>query len=182
MQIYGGTSNLPADVSEANRLMVDGIVENYAAAASRESGRCFSVVAIDAGPVAAEYTVYVQNLSSDYDFVIDQIITSQVNADVIWKLHHVTGTAAGTAITPVCMNLANGRPATLELSALGGAGGVTGLASAAELTTWMGGNVYSPFPLNLNGTLILGQDDAVAVEYDAGTGGACSISIIGYQR
>lgn len=181
MIIYGGDSNQPADVSDAKRLTVESVSESNVASASRESGRCFSIIAIDAGPVAAEYTAYVKNISSEKDFVIDQIITSQVDADVIWKLSSVTGTAAGTAIIPVSLNLEVDRPATLELTALGGAAGVTGLTPVAELFTWMGGAVYSSYTLEVNGAIVLGQDKAIAVEYDAGTGSACSITIVGHQ-
>lgn len=181
MIIYGGNSNLPAEVNEENRLLVDAILESYGASGSRQSGRSFSIVAIDDGPVAAEFTLYLQNLDSERIFVIDKIVTSQVDADVIWKLHKVTGTGAGTDIEASNLNLNSSRTADLLLNALGGPAAVTGLTSAAVLHAWMGGPVYSSFEVDLNSALVLGQNDAIAVEYDAGTGGACSIAVIGHQ-
>ena len=164
-----------AKVTSDFRLDVSSRVNERVYYKSRE-GDAYSVVAVDAGPVAAEYPLYIKNISSSKNLVIQQIITSAHDADVRWKLHHVTGVAAGAAvIVPVNLNLASGKSA--DATCRGGAGGVTTLTSINVLWDWFQGVANSYNEVNPHSAIILGQNDAIAIEYDAGTGGACAISV-----
>ena len=180
MFIQDGTGRgFVAGVTDKNRLMIDGLSETLAANASRESGRCFAIVAQDAGPVAGEYTLWIQNDSDERHFVIDTIRTSNVNADVVWKLHHVTGVGATAAvIVPVNLNL--GSDLVAPLTCRGGAGGVSGLTIVNTLDVWMGGYVYNTTVIDTMSAILLAQNDAIAIEYDAGTGGAANVLVIGH--
>jgi len=166
-----------AEVNELNQMLTRSIVEYRPAYISHSVGRAFLVNAIDAGPVAGEYTLWLKN-DSTTPIVINTIFTSNVDANVVWKLHTVTGTGAtAAAIVPINLNLSSGNDATV--TCLGGAGGVTGLTSAGVITTWYGGVSYFNSIINWwLDALILGKNDAIAIEFDAGTGNGASVSIM----
>jgi hypothetical protein len=180
MLVEDGTGGgFKAGVTTLNRLKTEALTETLAANASRESGRCYAIVAEDAGPVAAEYPLYILNTSDERNFVIDTIRTAQVDADVIWKLHHVTGTAAGGSVI-TASNLNLGSDLVAPLTCRGGAGGVTGLTSVKLIDSWMGGYVYNTTTIDTMSAILMAQNDAIAIEYDAGTGGACVVTVIGH--
>jgi len=179
--IESGTGNgNAAEINDEHQLLTRAVTESHAAHISDNEAVAFSIVAIDVGPVAGEYTLYFQNTSSELGFVLDSVHTNSINADVIWKLHHVTGTSTGTVITPVNLNLTSGKSA--DCVCRGGAVGVGGLTSSNVIATWYNGVVYNQTHFHLDGTLILGQNNAIALEYDAGTGGAVSIVMMGHYH
>lgn len=171
-----GRGNVAA-VNDLNQLHTRAVVEHRPAFASREQGQAFIAHAIDAGPVADEYTLWLQN-DSETPIVINTIFTANVAADVIWKLHSVTGTGAtAAAIVPMNLNLSSGNDA--NVTCRGGAGGVTALTSSGVITSWHGGVAYFNTVVNWwLDALILGKNDAIAIEFDAGTGSAVTCSIM----
>jgi hypothetical protein len=92
------------------------------------------------------------------------------DANAVWKLHAVTGTGDTAAeITPVNLNLSSGNDAVI--SCRGGAGGVGSLTSTGVIASWMGGVAYYNTVMNLwLDALLLSTNDAIALEFDAGTG------------
>ena len=175
----GAGTGRSARVTEDNRLQVMSNVANRIYFNSRDEQESFSITCADSGPVAAEYTLYIQNNDSSNDMVIDEFWTWATDADVVWKLSHVTGTSATAAlITPVNCNLASAKlaPATVR----GGAGGVTGLTPVNVIWQWHNGAVNSTIPILSYGVLRLGPGQAIAFEYDAGTGGAVLIGVTFY--
>lgn len=178
-QIEDGTgSGMKVQVTDEHQLVAKAITEPRVAYVAINDEQSFVVTVEDAGPSAGEYTLYVKN-TSEHPFVVDIIRTNNVDADVIWKLHKVTGTAGGaSALTPVNTNLASGK--TADLTARGGAGGVTGLTSSEVMYEWFGGGAYNSTKVVFDSTVVLGQDDAIALEFDAGTGGAVAINVHGH--
>lgn len=174
----GRGSGLNASVANANgkgRLDTSARTNERIAYASRE-GEAYTLVVADAGPTANEYTAYLQNTSSTSNIHIHSVSLSATDADVKWKIHSVTGTAAGaSSVTPLNTNRGSGKSASA--TARGGAGGVTGLTSEGVLYDFFHGPALSSFHFETHDALILGQNDAIAIEYDAGTGGAVSMTI-----
>jgi len=178
MRIEDGTGNgYVAGVDDSKRLNVSARSNQRAYYTSRD-GNAYSIIAVDAGPVAAEYTLYFKNTHDSDTFVIDKIHTWATDADVVWKLHKVTGTGAGTAIAPVNANFASGKSASA--TCLGGAAGVTGLTSSATVHQWRNGVANQTVEQNDADVFQVGPGQAFAIEYDAGTGGAVLINVIGY--
>ena len=174
LAIESGTGNGKLwEINNDNHGVVKAIVEVQEAHISHHDGLAYSVTVEDAGPAAGEYTLYIQNTNSSLNLVLTTIRASNVDANVVWKIHNVTGTAAGTILTPVNMNFESGNIAAANCR--GGAGGVTGLTSGAVIHEWFGGPAYNSQIVEFNGALILPYGDAIAVEFDAGTGGKVAV-------
>lgn len=175
----GAGTGRSARVTEDNRLQVMSNNSNRIYYNSRDYQESYSITCADAAPAAAEYTLYIQNTNAQYDMVIDEFWTYATDADVQWKLTQVTGTAATAAlITPVNCNLASAKVATATVR--GGAGGVTGLTPGNVIWQWRNGAANSTIPILSYGALRVGPGQAVAFEYDAGTGGAVLIGVTIY--
>jgi hypothetical protein len=181
MQITDGKTNLTAEVNNQNQLMTRAVVEQRAAFISDTKGQAWTVHADDADVAADEYLIWLKNTGTT-PIVINTIFTSNVDADAIWKLHSVTGTGAGAAaITPVNLNLSSGNDAIVSCN--GGAGGVTGLTSSGIITGWAGGVTYFNQTISLwLDALILSTNDAVALEFDAGTGSRAMATIMFHNK
>ena len=181
MIIEGGTGNgYKAGVDAENMLMVAAVTETHSAHISRHDGKTYTVVAEDAGPVATEYPFYLQ-YTGDGQLSIDHIILSNTDADVVWKIHEVTGTAAtAAAIVAMNANLASGNVS--DTNCLGGAGGVSGLTSVGVLAELFGGPAMSVVPHVIGGAIVLGKNNAIALEYDAGTGGKVAITVTFHEH
>lgn len=176
MMIQGKSGNF-ADVNSLDQMLTRTVLEHRPAYISRTLSKAFIAAADDADVAAGEYVIWLQN-NSETPIVINSIFTFNVDADSIWTLHSVTGTGATAAtITPVNLDLSSGLDA--DATCRGGAGGVTGLTSAATITSWAGGVAYFNTVVNWwLDALILSKNDAIAVEFDAGTGSRAGVSIM----
>ena len=106
-------------VNSENMAMVKAVVETLTAH-SVHQGYGYSAVADDAAAAAGEYTIWLQNDSDTRKLVISGIVLFSKSADVVWKLHSVTGTGdTAAAITPLNENLDSGR--TADFTCRGGA-------------------------------------------------------------
>ena len=175
--IKSGSSGDVAKVTTDNRLDTSSRVNGRIYYQSRDSGKAFSITSFDT-TAATEFMLYFKNDSTTEKFHVEIVTLSAVET-VLWKLHQVTGTAAGGAVvTPVNLNLSSGVSASATAR---GTGAITGLTSSSVLdairTVATGGA-----ELNLRDALILGEDDAIAIEYDTGTTGLCEAVIIGYYE
>ncbi len=167
-----GTGNL-AGVDSTNRVLTRAVTETEIFNASNTSQEAYTITSIDAGPSAGEYILYIKNTDTTKDFHISHIEFAAADSDVLWKLHEVTGTASGSsALTPFNLNLGSGKTATMTAR---GDGAVAGLSTVAVFHTARN-NDEIPFA----GSLILGLNDAIAVEYDAGTGNGAEVIIEGF--
>lgn len=137
---------------------------------SRDEGQCYAMTFSHAGAVAGEYSVYLKNTSTDKTLVISSIEINSVEASQI-KLWEVTGTATGPAeVTPKNLNLTSSNDATVQALVDDGTA-ISGLATDGneiELV-FVGANGHEN--VEMKDRLRLGQNDAIALEYDAGTTG-----------
>lgn len=160
-------------VSPDNRLMVASKSNVRGFFVSRDDNRLFNAVFEDASAAAGNYVAYLQNTSSSRLLFID-LMRLGAAENAIFKVVTATGTATGgNAVTPVNMNRQSG--ITAEVTALadnvGGFTAGTALISKDRILADTDKDV--PF----DDVLILGPDDAVAVEYDTGTTGEASVLI-----
>ena len=172
----GKGSGKEAGVDDRNRLMASVVTSNRAAIVAKEDELCFNVAFTDASAAAGNYVAYIQNTSTTRELVIDKIRVSAANA-ATWLLHAVTGTGSGTAETPINTNRSSGKSA--EATCL--ADNITGLTSAGEMQV-IRTPANSAAALNVDDTIRLGPDDAIAVEYDAGTTGAAGCTMRFYYE
>ena len=154
---------------------------------SRDSGNSFSVPFDFQSAAADEFGAYWQNNHPlGLQLVIRSIGVNTVEAARI-KLHFVTGTAAaGTAVTPTNLNKPSGNTSatsgvTTALEGASAATGITGLTSAGLIDfVYVAATGHEEF--RLDDQVRLGTNDAIALEYDEGTGGDFSGVIFGYYE
>lgn len=151
------------------RFNVSSRSDNRAYYNSRDESLAFSMVWDDTSSAAGDFIVYWKNTdTTGKQLVIDSIGLNSTNA-ASFKLHVVTGTATGTAATPVCLNQAS--PKSAQATTVEAAGtAITGLTSAGTIDH-AGCTAGGHEEFRLRDRLRLGQDQAVAIEYEQGTTG-----------
>jgi len=150
---------------------------------SRDKGQTYSMAFDFQDAAAGEFAAYWKNTSTNgLDLVIDAVGFNCVEAARV-KLWFVTGTAAGgTALTPVNLNKNSGNDATATAMEGGSAStGITGLTTDGLIDfAYCGALGHEQF--RLNDRVRLGQNDAIAVEYEEGTTGDCSGVVFGFYE
>lgn len=155
-----GTS---ASVNSVNRLDVSSRSSSRDFYISRDNGQVYTITSEDAATAANEETIYLQNTSSTKNLFIDSIILAS-DAEVRFRLKFVTGTAAGsTLLTAINLNKTSSNAAAVIAR---GDGAITGLTDDGDiaLVTVGAGDTGG---MSLEDALILGQNDAVAIESEA---------------
>lgn len=137
---------------------------------SRDDGQVYTVSVADAGAVADEETIYLQNLSSTKNLIIDDII---IGSDIvsIWRIKFVTGTTTGTVVTPVNLNKTSSNAA--DVLCRGGAGGVASATDAGDIGVYRIPADDSKI-ISFEEALILGQNDAITIECEV----SCDVNIV----
>lgn len=164
-----------------NRVNVSSRADDRAYYNSRDEGQTYSIVFDFQSATAGEFAAYFKNDSTiGKSFVIAGVGFNSVEASRI-KLHFVTGTAAGgTLLTPTNLNGSSSNSATSTAMEGGSAAtGITGLTSSG-LIDFAYAQATGHQEFRLRDRLRLGQNDAIAVEYDEGTTGDFSGVIFGY--
>jgi len=177
-----GRNNYVQDVTIDGYSLNEVRQETFASNAARVAKRAFTISADDAAPTAAEYTLWVYNASTEQrNFIVDKITTWQVDANVVWRLWEVTGVGATAALITAKNTFLGSTISAGELTCRGGAGGVTALTTVGNwIATWGGGYVYNSYMQDILGAVILEPGKAIAIEYDAGTGGRAGVNIYGH--
>ena len=174
--IVGSSSGKGADTTDSNEMKVYSPVGTHRASLL---GDAYVINMRDAGPTASEYSLYFKNTDSSRNFVVSSIESYATDADVEWILTTVTGTAAtAPAIKPVNLNLSSAKSA--DATCTGGATGVSGLTPVTTIKQWFNGVANTTEYIDLKDSLILNNGSAIAVEYQAGTGGAVILCVSGY--
>ena len=160
----GGVTAL--DFSDRGRARVDALSNLTSAHVSRDDGLTFNLISHDATAAAGTHICYLKNTSTTRDLYIDLLRVGNAET-ALWKVWSVTGTAAGgSALTPTNLDLKRGISA--EVTARGN-DAITGLTQVSEIAT-----VRCPSndsrDIPLDDTLILGTDNAIAVEIDTDDG------------
>ena len=148
------------------RLNVSSRSDTRAYYNSRDVKQSYSACFDHQSAAAGEYSLYIENTSKTKELVISRIgVNAAENARV--KLVFVSGTAAGgTVLTPTNLN----KGSSNDADAIVRQGSVTGLTEISCID-------FEAVPANGHGefsigdTVRLGQNDAIAIEYDEGTTG-----------
>jgi hypothetical protein len=172
----GNGNGQSAAVSKSgNRLDVSSRSNSRIYYNSRDLERSFSIYSEDDDAAAGDFVFYFKNTDTLRRFYVEEIIVSAELASTV-KLHVVTGTASGTDITPNNLNLGSGNVAAATAK---GNAAVTGLTSSAVLEAARC-SANQTVQLSLKDALIIGLNDAIAVEYDTGSNGDIEITVVGY--
>ena len=151
-----------------NRLNTSSRSDNRAYYNSRDEGQTYSMVYSHPSAADGQYSFYLQNTSTDKTLVVSSI---GLNADDLakFKLCYVTGTAAnGVAVVPVNLNRASANDAICTAISDEGGTAISGLTTDGCIdTASVVVNGHEEF--RLGDKLRLGQNDAIALEMDAGT-------------
>ena len=170
----GQGKNGNAGVSSDQRLNVSSRSSNRSFYISRDCAQSYTWVSTFSA-CTGEEVIYVKNTSSTLKLYIDSISLSSVNA-AVWTIFHVTsGTAAGTTITGKNLNLASSNSA--DACAKGNAS-VTGVLAGDTLFLERTG-AQEHLDIIINDTLILGQNDEIAITY-VGTAGVVETTVKGF--
>lgn len=174
MQILGSDGQL-AEVTDESRLKVDAEVGSFGRFSSL-AGNAYTANSLDASALAGTHIFYFKNTSQTRAFSLDLMWFSGVQS-ALWKVWSVTGTAAaGSAITPTNLNLKSGNVA--EATSRGN-DAITGLTEMDFISVRRTA-ANSGVTINYDGQLILGLNDAIAVEYDTGTTGIAEVFMRGH--
>jgi hypothetical protein len=160
----GGGSGRIAEVNLEQRLNVSAQSNSRSFYISRDFGEAYTwTSSYSAG--TGEEVLYVKNDSTTHQLVIDLVHVGGVLTG-LFEIYQVSGTAAGTSLTGVNLNLTSSN--TASATALGNAS-VTGLTIGNRLYLHRTPATTSG-AFELADTLILGTTDAIAITYTGGTG------------
>lgn len=175
------TKSLEKAQGSDNRLNVSSRQDSRSYYNSRDQSQAFSLIWDDSSSAAGDFIVYWKNTDTTGKvLVIDSAGLNSIE-NATFKLHIVTGTAAsGTLISPVCLN--QSAPKTAQAVAMEAAGtAITGLTIVKTFDHVMC-SANSHEEMRLDDRLRIGQDQAIAVEYQQGTTGQTLGVIFGYYE
>ena len=161
-----------------NRLDVSARADSRIYYVSRDDGQAYSITSIDSPSAADEYNLFFKNTSSNKNFVVSEFLVSSAVL-TIFKISTVTDAtpATGTAITPVNLNATSANEA--DATVLGNAA-VVNLVEKNLLFT-LNINADDQVHFDTHDSIILGKNDAIAIEYDVGAGSdTIHLTMFGY--
>lgn len=165
------------------RLNVSSRSDDRAYYNSRDEEQCYTVPFDFQDAAAGEFAVYWKNTSTNgKDLIISSVGVNSVEFSRI-KLWFVSGTASGgTSLSPTNLNRASSNAATAIAMEGGSAStGITGL-TGENLIDFLYVSATGHEEFRLSDRIRLGQNDAIAIEYDEGTTGDISGVIFGYYE
>lgn len=167
-----------AGVSKDNRLETSSKSSIRSFYISRDDGQVFNLNSHDASAAAGTLIAYWKNTSTTRKLVIDLLRVGAIEA-ALWKVWFVTGIASGSSLLiPTNMNSTSSNIADAVAR---GNGAIADLTLGVQIA-----NVRTPatesFDIPFSNTLIIGQGDAIAVEYDTGTTGIAEVLIRGFYE
>lgn len=139
---------------------------------SRDKGQTYSMPFDFQNAAAGEFGAYLKNTNTNNQvMVIDGIGINSAEASRI-KLWYVTGTAAGGgSVVPTQLNSSSSNAASaIGMEGASAATGITGLSTGGLIDfAYVTATGHEEF--RLKDRLRLGQNAAIGLEYDEGTGG-----------
>jgi len=161
------------------RLNVSSRADSRAYYNSRDREQTYSVIVDHQGAVAGEFSAYWKNLSNTKTLVISSVAVNSAENSRI-KIHFVTGDVAGGAtVTPTNLNNPSSNAADSQSKEGVSGDALTGLTSKSVVDcVFVLANGHGE--LALADRVRLGQNDAIALEYDEGTTGDFVATIYGY--
>lgn len=163
-----------------NRLNVSSRSDGRRYYNSRDLSLAFSLVWDDSSSAATDFIIYWKNTDPTGRTLVISSVGLNAEQASSFKLHLVTGTAVGVSASPLCLNRVV--PKSAQATAVQAAGtAITGLTSAGEVDhASVGADGHEEF--RLDDTLRIGQDGAIAIEYEQGTTGRTWGVIFGYYE
>lgn len=136
---------------------------------SRDDGQAYSITSHDATMANGTFPIYLQNTSSSGLLLyVDKIIAGGEETQ-LFKVFFVTGTASGSsALTAINLNKSSSNAADVNAR---GDGPVTIGSTDGEIVTFRTGATDHD-DVKFDDAVILGQNDAIAVEADIDDGSA----------
>jgi hypothetical protein len=163
----------------AGRLNVSSRSDTRSYYISRDMAQAYSLVFDHQDAAAGEYSVYWKNDSSEKDLVISSLGVNSVNAARV-KLWFVSGTAGGGATsTPTNLNKKSSNDADSTSRNASSGSGISGLSTISPID-FVFVQATGHQELRLTDRVRLGQNDAIAIEYDEGTTGDFGGVIFGF--
>ena len=137
---------------------------------SRDQEQCYSMVFSHTAAVDGQYSFYLRNDSPDKDIVVSSVGLNCDTADTRFKLHFVTGTAGdGVAVVPVNLNRTSSNAAVATALEDGGGTTISGLTIDGTIDYVGAHGAHDE--MRLVDRVRLGQNDAIAMEFDENAGG-----------
>jgi len=167
-----------AGVTNDNRLQVESKSNVRGFYVSRDEERLFNVVFEQSSSAAGNYVGYMKNTSTTRRLIID-LARLQADSAAIWKIYSATGTATG-GITATAKNMNLESALTPEATLLQYNVGGFVASSALIASERHPANTSSVVPFD--DTLILGQNNAVAFQYNSGVTGKASVTVRFYYE
>lgn len=175
-QLTDGKTGESAAVSPTgNRLNVSSRSDSRIYYISRDNGDAYATTSIYTA-AAGEYNFYFKNTSATKKFYVSSI-TIGTAVLAIFKITKVTGTAGGaSAISITNLNMTSGNVADATVT---GDAAVTGL-TAGDVIDVISVTADDSKIVDFHDALVIGTNDAIAVEYDTGAGGTIHITMQGF--
>lgn len=153
-----------------NRANVSSRQNSRGAYSSRNNSLAFSLVWDDASSAAGDFILYLKNTDTTGKTMVLSTVGLNSEQAASFKLHKVTGTAAaGATVAPFCENQVT--PQVAQALAMEAAGTpITGLTSDGVFDH-VGSGVDGHGEMLMDDRVRVGQDQAIALEYEQGTTG-----------
>jgi len=163
-----------------NRLNVSSRSDSRSYYNSRDNSAAFSLSWDDTSSAAGDFILYWKNTdATGKKLILHKGVLNSVN-NCSFKIWTVTGTAAGATATPVCLNFS--APQSANATCIEAAGtAITGI-TADLLIGHEAAAAYSPAEFDDDDTVIVGQDQAIAIEYEQGTTGRTWGTLYGFYE
>lgn len=176
IEIIGGTgNNKAAGVNDDNQLETFSTVESDIEFISDVKGLAFSWSNVSYDYDAGDTILMIKNISRDKKFFIHSVIlASDVATEIRIHMPSVP-TPTGTPVMGVNCN----RTSRKLAEAIAISDETTNSIENVVTLTRISAN--SPFTKIFGGTMILGLNDTIAVDFTS-DGGACTTTIIGYYK
>jgi len=154
-----------------NRANVSARSDNRAYYNSRDVQQCYTMTYEHTAAADGQYSFYLKNTSPDKTLVLSSVGLNCDTADSRFKLWFVSGTATdGVTKTPTNLNSASSNAAAVTALHDGGGTTIGGLTADKEID-YIFVAVNTHVELRLFDRVRLGQNDAVALEFDENSGG-----------
>ena len=163
-----------------NRLNVSSRGDSRSYYASRDNSAAFSLSWDDSTSAAGDFIVYWKNTDATGKKLVIHTVELNSANDCSFKVWTVTGSASGATATPVCLNFSAPQSANAEAIQAAGTA-ITGL-SEDLLIAHIGTSAYGDKTFSDDDNVIIGQDQAIAIEYEQGTTGRTWGTIFGFYE
>ena len=174
--IKSGSNGNVADVNADHQLLVKAISESEIEFISEEKGHAYVWSSSFATGGTDVEVIYVKNTSQSMNLIIDEIVVGAADACVFTLKKVTSGTASGTTVTGVNMNLGSGNSA--PASAFGDAAVSGSLVGDTMFYDGVAANEFEV--LDTKGGLVVTQDKALCITASSNT--TVYVTVLGHFK